>query len=225
MGQPKTYADLPEAANPISRDILVALYDEQAPDGSKTHKRPLGQLIDAAKDEATDPAAQIGGWQQVETLADRDAIPAGRRRPWMAVAVTETDTVYALVGGLGNDAWVPLVGPNLALLPTLAGAVAGALGDWRGGGTEGLRDATLALQAALVAMAARASVLEAGQAAGGLWVCPVLVDSPTLFSGLMADPTGGANHYLNPRAVKALPFWYSAARVTHRAGQHEFLKL
>jgi lysophospholipase L1-like esterase len=168
MCQPKTVADLPEAANPISREILVSLYDEQAPEGAKTHKRPLGELIDAAKGEATDPAVQIGGWQPVATLAEREALPAERRRPWMAVAVTETDTVYALIGGLGNDAWVPLIGPDLALLPTLTGAVAAALGDWRGGGSEGLADATVALQTALAALAARAGVLEAGQAAGGV---------------------------------------------------------
>lgn len=42
------------------------------------------------------------------------------------------------------------------------------------------------------------------------------------------DPTYGANHYLNPKTVKAygeLPRWYDEARITAKIGAHEFLRL
>lgn len=48
---------------------------------------------------------------------------------------------------------------------------------------------------------------------------------------LLPDPTGGADHYLNPkatmeaRATHDLPDWYDPERVTWREGRHEFLRL
>ena len=39
------------------------------------------------------------------------------------------------------------------------------------------------------------------------------------------DPTKGANHYVNPKAVRSLPGWYRKDKVTAVLGAHEFLKL
>lgn len=40
----------------------------------------------------------------------------------------------------------------------------------------------------------------------------------------VADPTGGANHFLNPQIVVP-PAWYDPKKVTVRIGNHTFLKL
>lgn len=49
-----------------------------------------------------------GGWREVETIAERDAITGGRRRLGMVVFVKENYTNYQLKGSLNNDGWVPL---------------------------------------------------------------------------------------------------------------------
>lgn len=42
----------------------------------------------------------------------------------------------------------------------------------------------------------------------------------------LADPSGGANHYLSSAlACSTPPTWYDPAKVTARIGRHEFLKL
>ncbi len=45
------------------------------------------------------------------------------------------------------------------------------------------------------------------------------------FVGLVPDPTKGANHYLNPRAVKRLPDWANGDKRTVTIGAHEFFRL
>lgn len=45
------------------------------------------------------------------------------------------------------------------------------------------------------------------------------------FYKLVADPTNGANHYLNPNVVKSLPDWYHKGKLTATIGAHEFFKL
>ena len=45
------------------------------------------------------------GFQVVDTLADRDAIPAGVREAGMWVSVAETGVVYYLDGGITNADW------------------------------------------------------------------------------------------------------------------------
>lgn len=47
-----------------------------------------------------------GGWREVETLAERNAIPAERRRIGMVVFVKEDFTNYQLKGTASNDGWV-----------------------------------------------------------------------------------------------------------------------
>ena len=47
-----------------------------------------------------------GGWREVATLLDRDAITDERRTEGMAVYVQETDTVYILKDGIDNLSWV-----------------------------------------------------------------------------------------------------------------------
>ena len=50
----------------------------------------------------------LGGWREVETLAERDAIPAERRRRGMVVFVRETLTNYQLLNAESNGGWAPL---------------------------------------------------------------------------------------------------------------------
>lgn len=40
-----------------------------------------------------------------------------------------------------------------------------------------------------------------------------------------ADPTGGANHYLNPRSLKAVPSWASQDKIVAEIGRHTFYHL
>lgn len=47
----------------------------------------------------------VGGWMAVNTLEDRDNIPAERRKAGMAVSVNENNTVYKLGVDLTNDDW------------------------------------------------------------------------------------------------------------------------
>lgn len=49
-----------------------------------------------------------GGWREVETLAERDAIPADRRRLGMVVFVKETQTNYQLLRTSSNLGWSEL---------------------------------------------------------------------------------------------------------------------
>ena len=49
-----------------------------------------------------------GGWREVATLLDRDAITVERRAEGMAVYVQETDTVYILKDGIDNTNWTLL---------------------------------------------------------------------------------------------------------------------
>ncbi len=52
-----------------------------------------------------------------------------------------------------------------------------------------------------------------------------LTGSISVMVGDVADMTGGANHYLNPAALPALPGWYRAELVTATIGRHRFLRL
>ncbi|MEK0082869.1 cell wall hydrolase [Benzoatithermus flavus] len=46
-----------------------------------------------------------------------------------------------------------------------------------------------------------------------------------VIAGIIPDNTGGADHYLNPKALERLPAWYDPKKVTARHGAHEFLRL
>ena len=48
-----------------------------------------------------------GGFREVSTIAERDAITINRRREGMLVAVSG-DTIYQLYGGIQNTNWAPL---------------------------------------------------------------------------------------------------------------------
>ena len=48
-----------------------------------------------------------GGWREVETIAERDAIPQERRRRGMVVFVRETLKSYQLKNSVYNGGWVP----------------------------------------------------------------------------------------------------------------------
>ena len=48
-----------------------------------------------------------GGWREVNTLAERDAIPQERRRQGMVVFVKETFKAYILKNSIYNGGWVP----------------------------------------------------------------------------------------------------------------------
>ena len=77
----------------------------------------IGTLVAApvrpAAEEDTFPSAHAneikGGLHAVETLAERDAIPAERREDGMLCAVGETGTVYQLRGGIDNAGWVSVL--------------------------------------------------------------------------------------------------------------------
>lgn len=42
-------------------------------------------------------------------------------------------------------------------------------------------------------------------------------------AGMLRDTTGGATHYVNPAALKQLPSWFDAHKITARIGRHVFL--
>jgi N-acetylmuramoyl-L-alanine amidase len=46
-----------------------------------------------------------------------------------------------------------------------------------------------------------------------------------VFIGKIADPTGGATHYLNPAVVRPLPNWAAPERKTCVIGAHHFYRL
>ena len=48
-----------------------------------------------------------GGWREVNTLDERNAIPEERRRIGMVVYVRETFKAYLLKNSLSNAGWVP----------------------------------------------------------------------------------------------------------------------
>lgn len=48
-----------------------------------------------------------GGWREVDTIIERDAIPVERRKVGMAVYVAEKDTIYVLRGAVNNYCWRP----------------------------------------------------------------------------------------------------------------------
>lgn len=50
-----------------------------------------------------------GGWREVKTLAERDAIPMERRRQGMVVYVQENFTAYLLNNGTVNGCFIPLM--------------------------------------------------------------------------------------------------------------------
>lgn len=50
----------------------------------------------------------MGGWHEVTTIIERDAIPQERRSIGMAVYVQDDDTIYILKGGTGNNNWKAL---------------------------------------------------------------------------------------------------------------------
>jgi len=45
------------------------------------------------------------------------------------------------------------------------------------------------------------------------------------FYKLISDPSNGATHYLNPKALVKLPKWYERKKITAIIDDHEFLKL
>lgn len=53
-----------------------------------------------------------GGWHEVATLAERDAIPVERRRIGMVVFVKEDYTNYQLKQTISNDGWVAFATPD-----------------------------------------------------------------------------------------------------------------
>lgn len=53
-----------------------------------------------------------GGWKQVATVAERDAISIERRELGMAVYVSETNKIYTLKDGLSNEDWVMMMPVN-----------------------------------------------------------------------------------------------------------------
>ena len=52
----------------------------------------------------------LGGWHEVSTLAERNAIATERRRLGMACFVREDNTLYILKGNLLNSSWQPYIG-------------------------------------------------------------------------------------------------------------------
>lgn len=54
----------------------------------------------------TDPTFQIGGFREVQSISDRDAISLERRREGMFVYVLGEDKIYTLKGGIDNLSWV-----------------------------------------------------------------------------------------------------------------------
>lgn len=50
----------------------------------------------------------FGGWREVETVDDLYNISAVYRSVGMAVYVKETNNIYILNNGIGNDNWTPL---------------------------------------------------------------------------------------------------------------------
>jgi hypothetical protein len=51
----------------------------------------------------TDPQYQLGGFREVATLIERDAIPLGRKRNGMFVYVLEDDKIYKLINGTWQE--------------------------------------------------------------------------------------------------------------------------
>jgi len=49
-----------------------------------------------------------GGYREVDTILQRDAITPERRKMGMLVNVAEEDTIYKLVGGILNSNWTSL---------------------------------------------------------------------------------------------------------------------
>jgi spore germination cell wall hydrolase CwlJ-like protein len=47
----------------------------------------------------------------------------------------------------------------------------------------------------------------------------------TAYYLILPDVTHGANHYINPKAVKKLPSWYDRNKIVRIIGNHEFLRL
>ena len=54
----------------------------------------------------TDPTFQIGGFREVQSVSDRDAISLERRRTGMFVYVLNEDKIYTLKGGIDNFSWI-----------------------------------------------------------------------------------------------------------------------
>ena len=62
--------------------------------------------FDTADTYAThDSKYGLGGWREVTSIEERNAITPDRRRIGMAVYVAETDTIYILKDGVGNVNW------------------------------------------------------------------------------------------------------------------------
>jgi hypothetical protein len=61
----------------------------------------------------------LGGHHQVDTLAQRDAIPAQRRKIGMTCRVAETGITYVLEGGITNEYWVDVLTPANARIDDL----------------------------------------------------------------------------------------------------------
>ena len=71
----------------ITSCIVPCTYDDNYP----THDSKYGK----------------GGWREVKTIAERDAIPIERRSLGMSVYVTDTNTQYILKYALNNHCWYP----------------------------------------------------------------------------------------------------------------------
>lgn len=61
------------------------------------------------------------------------------------------------------------------------------------------------------------------------WDDPSFVDAhkaaSAAYYGLTPDPSAGANHYFNRKAVKVVPLWSKGANRTAVIGSHEFFRL
>ncbi len=72
-----------------------------------------------------------GGWHEVATLTDRDAIPAARRRAGMAVNVTAQNKVYTLGSDLST--WAEFAGGGSGGIPEApldGAAYVRSMGGW-----------------------------------------------------------------------------------------------
>lgn len=59
-----------------------------------------------------DSQYSLGGWHEVETIEQRNAIPAERRRKGMACLVRTENKLYILNNGLTNNSWIRFSGIN-----------------------------------------------------------------------------------------------------------------
>jgi len=73
-----------------------------SPNLAETLGTVMAEKIAAVRDEM-DGLMKI---RDVATIHDRDAIPPAQRREGMWVKVADPDSIWSLVGGIGNEHWV-----------------------------------------------------------------------------------------------------------------------